>query len=112
MNFNVLNATNITISTMAQAPGQATQSWSALSNTAGFFNVTGINSTFAGVFQITVVTYNITGDMNATYTGPILPPLPKEAILGVGGMPGLIGGAIYVQQAGTIRLNAYNTTGG
>ena len=110
-NANVTVTAEIITAGGGGPPQTSAQSWSAFTNGSGYFIISGINGT-GDDFPITaMLLFHITAttnssDRNATEVSPVMPPLPKSAVVQL-----LSGGSFYLVPAGSIKITAVNSSG-
>ena len=104
-NDTAMNNTNVTIAIYAMIPGQGptlNDSFSALSNESGNFNVTDI-PVYQNLFYKPVIRkYNSTNTAFVDYIGASLPEFPQIEVAGVSPV------TFYLKNATSINISAIN----
>ncbi|MBL7206188.1 MAG: PQQ-binding-like beta-propeller repeat protein [Candidatus Aenigmarchaeota archaeon] len=107
-NGTAMNGTNVTIEIYEMVPGEGAtlnSSYSTLSNTSGFFNISGIIVYESRFYKPVIMHYNDSSNIYVDYIGASLPEFPYFEINAV------IPVNFYLKEAATINISAVNATG-
>lgn len=86
--------------------------WSALTDSNGFFNVSGVNDSAQATYSVTI--FNNATNYSNLKVGPMIPPMPKQSfdpgMLGPGGLMSLNNLSWTLREGALINITAFNAT--